>query len=114
MATMDRVVPVTLRVFAWLLATSILACSGCQDVVWNEYVGQSDEQIVRRLGPPTGDVPYREGLGRRPTSETLPADSRTLIYEHRHGGRLYIILKPDDGGWRCYESGWVRGDMIID
>jgi hypothetical protein len=103
-----------MRAFAWLLAAPLLACVGCQDVVWNEYVGQPRERIVRKLGPPTDDVPYRTGLGRRPITEELPADSRTLIYEHHHGGRLYIILKPDDGGWRCYESGWVRGDIIID
>jgi hypothetical protein len=77
-------------------------------VIDNALVGQSEQQISEGEGEPDSDREGYHSLGLYRPPSLPPGAIRTLIFDRRHGGTLWVWLERREEEWVCFESCWFE------
>lgn len=80
--------------------------------VHGQYVGQTWEAILGKVGKPSSE---REGHYGNPPVDYIQEHSLalTLIYARPYGV-LYLCFEKVDGLWVCFSSDWVPWGWVLD
>ena len=71
----------------------------------DSYVGQPEDEVLRRLGPPSGTFDGHYGLVSMEHAKRYdPARTHTYVYPL---GTLYVSVYRTDNAWVCFSSDWL-------